>query len=149
MRMHGSNIQLQEANKHVKYQLFLHFIFARVWVHRHVRHTRATPVQTLKPELWRDIMWRCAFNKGRLRGLYTFNVSGCVCGVLLRSSLFFCVYGIHACVWDARVCGTRVRSCVCTRHDPCTSKNEMQTEAWYISCLLPSCRRMLLLCIRM
>ena len=36
---------------------------------------------------------------------------------------------------------------VCARHDPRTCKQKK--EKWYISCLLPSCLRMLLLCIRM
>ena len=36
---------------------------------------------------------------------------------------------------------------VCGRHDPRTGKNEI--KKWYISCLLPSCHRMLLFCIRM
>ena len=59
---------------------------------------------------------------------------------------FVGVCSTHACVWDARVYGTYVRSSVCARYEPCTSKNEMQSEKWYISCLLPSCRRMWLLC---
>lgn len=41
-----------------------------------------------------------------------------------------------------------VCSCMCVRHDPDTCKNEMSREKWYSTCLLPSCRCVLLLCGR-
>ena len=90
IRLHRSNIQWQEGNKHVLYHFSLDISFLHVsgsclaHIHEHthtnvphtwpctcatyVFHMCATHAQTnLSCECWCDIMWRCASNKCKLQ----------------------------------------------------------------------------------